>query len=686
MGRIAFRSQPNFLRVFFRAIAIPIALLLTGIAPALALVLTGKVVASDNDALPNYRVSLYGSYVGAGGPLWLRLGSKSNATGAFRITYTVPKGVLNERQLLLFVQARRGRAMLTSAIGRASNAPTQIVVNPRTTVAAATAFAQFVNGQKIEGNTYGMINAVHMAANLADPVTGDVGKILASVPNGGETTTLATFNSLTNVVQSCVVNTNNCKKLFRATTPIGGPAPSNVLQAVANIAKYPSYPGYPDNANDPLFRLSKAAPVDTPALAARPTSWLLFLKFTGGFYSVQNKTNLMNGPGNVTIDAKGFAWVNTNYKPQKPGRFACAGRRLLKFYPSGQNFPPIFGGGLSGAGYGIVLDTDNKVWVGNFGFEDPPCQFLPEAATQNSVSVFDEDGNALSPSAGFTAGRLDWPQGMAADRRGNVWVANCGNDSVTKIVSRDPFRVRNIRLGPASSTPLIRPFGVAVDLEGSVWVNGNFSEKVYVISPDGASVETLPGRYKGKKVLNHPAGNAADSQGNIWVANSNWLVNPCPVDAKDLGPATNPSVTMFQAKNRKPYPGSPFKGGGITLPWGIAVDGNDTVWIFNFGTVAVGQPPIHPTGISRFCGVNTAKCPAGLKTGDPISPSTGYQSDSLTRITGGQFDPSGNIWLMNNWQIEPHPFRSPGGNSIVIVVGAAAPIRTPLIGPPVPFD
>jgi hypothetical protein len=656
-----------------------IALTLIAAAPASALSVKGSVV-SDGTGLANYRVSLYGGFFVAGRTQWRRLGiAKTTGAGKFRIAYALPAG----ENPLLFVQARRGKVMLASAIGRASRAPTQIVVNPRTTVAIGTAYAQFVSGQKIVGNTYGMINAAGMAANLANPKTGEVGKILASVPNGAETTALATFNSLTNIVASCVATASNCTKLFNATTPTGGAAPTSVLQAVANIAKYPSYA---DDPNDPLFRLSKVVPAYAPALTARPTNWLLFLKFTGGFYSVQNKTNLMNGPGNVTIDAKGFAWVNTNYKPQKPGRFACAGRRLLKFYPSGKNFPPIFGGGLSGAGYGIVLDTDNKVWVGNFGFEDPPCQFLPEAATQNSVSVFDGDGNPLSPPNGFTAGRLDWPQGMAADRQGNVWVANCGNDSVTKIVSRDPFRARNIRLGPASSTPLIRPFGVAVDLEGSVLVNGNFSEKVYVISPDGASVETLPGRYKGKKVLNHPAGNAADSQGNIWVANSNWLVNPCPVDAKDLGPATNPSVTMFQAKNRKPYPGSPFKGGGITLPWGIAVDGNDTVWIFNFGTVAVGQPPIHPTGISRFCGVNTAKCPAGLKTGDPISPSTGYQSDSLTRITGGQFDPSGNIWLMNNWQIEPHPFRSPGGNSIVIVVGAAAPIRTPLIGPPVPFD
>jgi hypothetical protein len=29
---------------------------------------------------------------------------------------------------------------------------------------------------------------------------------------------------------------------------------------------------------------------------------------------------------------------------------------------------------------------------------------------------------------------------------------------------------------------------------------------------------------------------------------------------------------------------------------------------------------------------------------------------------------------------------NPGGNAIVIVIGAAGPIQTPLFGPPVPLD
>jgi hypothetical protein len=108
--------------------------------------------------------------------------------------------------------------------------------------------------------------------------------------------------------------------------------------------------------------------------------------------------------------------------------------------------------------------------------------------------------------------------------------------------------------------------------------------------------------------------------------------------------------------------------------------------VFNFGAVPVGQTTDLATGISRFCGMSTTGCPKGMKVGDPISPATGYTSDALERITGGQIDPSGNIWLTNNWKLDADPVLNPFGNSIVVAVGAAGPLKTPLIGPPVPFS
>jgi hypothetical protein len=230
----------------------------------------------------------------------------------------------------------------------------------------------------------------------------------------------------------------------------------------------------------------------------------------------------------------------------------------------------------------------------------------------------------------------------------------------------------------------MKPFGVAIGADGDVWIVNNRAASVSVISPEGELIDTVPGEFEGRTVLSHPVGNAADSHGNMWVANSDWLDSPCPTRLQ-LGDAQNPSVTMIRADTHEPYPGTPFTGGGLTLPWGIAVDGDDTVWVFNFGAVPVGTSTDLPTGISRFCGIDRGGCPKGLKTGDPISPDTGYRSDALERITGGQIDPSGNIWLTNTWKRDANPVVNPFGNAIVVAVGAAAPLKTPLIGPPSGF-
>ena len=47
--------------------------------------------------------------------------------------------------------------------------------------------------------------------------------------------------------------------------------------------------------------------------------------------------------------------------------------------------------------------------------------------------------------------------------------------------------------------------------------------------------------------------------------------------------------------------------------------------------------------------------------------------------------PRGNVRLTNNWKIDSDGFVNPGGNAVVIAIGAAAPVKTPLIGPPVSF-
>jgi len=167
-----------------------------------------------------------------------------------------------------------------------------------------------------------------------------------------------------------------------------------------------------------------------------------------------------------------------------------------------------------------------------------------------------------------------------------------------------------------------------------------------------------------------------------------------PPDIPHLGPATAPSIALFLRQPSHPsHPDSPFSGGGLTIPWGSAVDGNNTVWVANFGfPFDLANPESAPAWpapnrLSHFCGVDTDKCPPTRRgVGKAISPDgTGYTSDALDRNTGVSIDPSGNVWLVNNWKPSPR-IGNPGENSLAVMVGAAAPLDTPLIGTPRAFE
>ncbi len=576
------------------------------------------------------------------------------------------------------------------------------MVTELTTVATGTAFAQFIDGKRISGNQHGMKNAVFMAANMADPRTGGVADVLRLPPNGQDTSAQRVFNSLANIVAGCVASDAGCQALFKLTTLPGGTPPKTVLQAVANIAKYPWL-------NTPqLFGLSFNEQVYAPALGdtESPAGWSIFLKFTGSFSSEQNRRNLMDGPGALAIDDKGYVWVNDNYVPTRPLGVACAGERLIKLYPWGANYPdsPYKGGGLSGAGFGISIAPNGLIWVGNFGFTG--TRMIGSVASSadisdgtkcptpasNSVSVFLPDGQLVPRGEnGFTNGKMSWPQATIPDRKGNIWIANCGSDSVTVYPNGNPPDAFNVPI-PTGRTGQMKPFALAMDHEGNAWVTGSLNSTLAVIGPKGQKVELIdPPAVGGKTQISRPMGIASDSKGNIWVANSDWMDVPCGAAPPDLGPGASPSVALFpRDNNRHPYKNSPFTGGGMTLPWGIAVDGNDTVWVANFGYPFGVGPRNHQTGLNRvshFCGMDPSRCPLSKqKVGQAISPDgTGYTADALDRNTGLAIDPSGNVWLVNNWKFKAIQ-GNPGANSVVVMVGAAGPLKTPLIGTPVPFD
>ncbi|HMO00301.1 MAG TPA: hypothetical protein PKD59_12890 [Miltoncostaeaceae bacterium] len=569
-------------------------------------------------------------HAGRGGAAPRLLGSATTGgDGRFAITYTAPTGAA-----VVYAVAGGGdtappRALRFMVVADPrTGPPARLTLNELTTVASAYAMARFLHGTRVTGAAVGMRNAAATARSLVDPATGRIGAVLASAPNGTATRTLPALRTLAAVLGGCTRGTaRSCRALFRAAAPPRGPAPRDTLAA--------AHPNPLNPADDvrAIYRLRKAARY-RPVLARAPSSWVLSLKHTAGGF---------DGPGRMAFDSRGNVWVTNNFQPPGTG----PGLYTVALDPTGapRLGGAVGGGGVMGNWWGIAIDHQDRVWLGNFTGADPTPFTSPDFTGGNAASLFTADGVPLSGATGITAGALQAPQGIAVDQRGNVWIANHVGGTVTMYPGGDPRQARVITGGG-----LFKPFAVEVDGRGNVWVgNGAIDADVKGsltrISPDGQPT--------GPFVIDRmrsPQGIAIDSGGDLWVAS---LVDQT---INRIGPSGR-----LKARFRAP---------GMFGPWGVAIDGDDNVWVASFP----GRT------LTQLCGRRVASCPPGSRTGDVLSPPlTGFTNGGLQHLTAVQIDQSGNVWVANNWaNVVP----TVGGDGLVEFIGAAAPVATPLIGPP----
>lgn len=617
---------------------------------------------------PGMNVVLMEAEPGATAPV--RLGSaRSNAGGVFNLRF---RGA--EAEGVKYLLATRGAYRLGLALGDgAVRHGRQVIVDERSTVAMGFAMAQFIGaGDRVAGPNPGLRNAAAMTFDLVNREAG-LSDVLRKFPNGASTSTLPTFNSLANLLALCRPQGAGCARLLATARAPGGAPAADTLAAVVDIARNPwhnvralfalSLAGHPRGQWQPTLGKGEA-----------PDAWTLALRFEGDPPG-------LDGPGNFAIDAEGNLWVGNNYAYSRRSRQpACGSDKLFRFTPTGQTYPgsPYVGGGLSGVGFGTAIDRSDRVWAANFGFEGKGCE---TAADHFSVSAFDLDGSIRSPAEGWKIGGISWPQGTVVDQREQVWIANCGNDSVTRIVAdttplqpsgAPPSAVNfpGAQITAGSDVAFERPFADAIDAQGHLFVTGNASNSVAELGPDGRTVRMISGGG-----LHLPMGIVADGNGYVWVSNSRWVVAPCPgirttKEVEQSQPRGGGTVTLIRPDGTPAA--KPISAGGLRNPWGLTVDGDDHVWVANFG----GRR------LTELCGSDTSACPPGKrKIGAAISPPSGYGFDGLVRNTGVIVDPSGNVWLANNWKNAPIQ-TNPGGYQIVAYLGLGAPTKSPQIGPP----
>lgn len=595
--------------------------------------------------------------------------AEADAGGGFSVSFGEEIPADGIAYLTASAPADEAGTTATLALALPAGLPTtSVTVNERTTVAMAYSMAQFIADDQVSGAAPGIRNSAAMTANLADPATGVVSPTLASTPNGDETSTLATFNSLTAALAACVTTPfdaavvypdGRCAALIQAATVTGEDAPVDTLRAFASIARSPA-------ANPvTVFALTQGAllPAELPVLDAPPVAWTIAIRFHGDGAS-------LGGPGNFEIDHEGNLWVTNNYEyAADPHTPVCGSDRMFRVSPTGE-FTTFTGGGLSGVGYGIARNpATGDLWLSNFGFA-APAPLCPEEdqPLHTSNSAFTSAGVPISPDTGFTQGDISWPQGMRFATDGSLWTTNCGNNSVTVYPDADPTRAWNL---PFEQLGLEQPFDVVDNGRGLV-ISGIVNDAVAIVDHAGNPLPESPGA---DPAFDHPMGLTRDAAGNVWVANSSVITLPCPDRPSGTGPFADGDVSGLEdvlgsvALIAPDGTATRFAGGGTTVAWGISTDGDGNVWVANFA----GKR------LSAFCGADPSTCPAGLTTGDPISPEvTGFFFDGLQRNTATAVDQSGTVWVTNNW-LEVPIQSNPGGHEIVAFLGLATPT---VIAPP----
>lgn len=563
---------------------------------------------------------------------------------------------------------------LAVAIASANNNQ-QVIINDRTTVATAFAMAQFVQDNGISGVNPGLSIAAGMIANVVDIETGEPGPTILNDDNvpSSDLSTVKKLNEMSNLIASCATDETTCQSIMQLALALDDSQPADTFHALVNMAKNP----WRDPV--PLFNLITSNNYQQDLGNLPPTAWTLSFKFKGDPVKLA-------GPGNMAFDADGQMWIINNLVTDTSYVLPdCASQLLFKMDPTTGKVETYTGGGLDGAGYGVgIAPLSNDVWVGNYGFKGSTCVGLG-SDKNNSVSQFSPEGIALSPDAtmfgingnpkdgGWENGGIGWAQGTVSNLDGDIWIASCnGEMTATGQVDVTVYRNGNPDDFLVITDPnLVKPFDIAFDVNGIAWVSGTNSDNIMAFDDTGKRLIDID-LGAGSK----PMGVASDSQGNVWVSLSARIDLPCPdnnvLPATDTGVAmVNINGTQINTREASINDGVPVPG-GMEIAWGIAIDGNDNVWVANF----------RKGGVSNLCGANTANCPVGFSTGNALSPiTTGYHSDLLDRNTGVEIDPAGNVWLANNWK--DIPFQTdPVGDGMVVFVGMAAPVKTPLIGTP----
>ena len=209
---------------------------------------------------------------------------------------------------------------------------------------------------------------------------------------------------------------------------------------------------------------------------------------------------------------------------------------------------------------------------------DAPAYTRITAAAEASIGPIGE----VEPVLGFEAADAEFPEGVALDKRGNLYVSLAPLGQVLRVTPDGTASVL-ATLDPAPAGP--GALGLVTDPQGNVYVAvASFNPAthgIHVIGPDGGST-----RLAGSEAIDFPNGLAMDQHGSLYVTDSSggavWRI---------------PS-----GGTAEPWISDPLLEGNGSFGLGIPIGANgvavfgDVLWVANTEEGLLVRIPIEPDG------------------------------------------------------------------------------------------
>jgi hypothetical protein len=229
---------------------------------------------------------------------------------------------------------------------------------------------------------------------------------------------------------------------------------------------------------------------------------------------------------------------------------------------------------------GLAVDGAGNVYVAD---NDAIRKVTPEGVVTTLAGIWNTAGN--DDGTGSTA-RFNFPQGVAVDEAGNVFVADSYNSEIRKITPTGVVTtIAGGQWGSADGVGIAAQFalpnGIAVDGADNIYIADTQNDTIRMITAAGM-VSTLAGTpgqsgssdgTGGNAAFDYPTSVAVDGSGNVFVADSksNTIRKGYPADGASI--ANQPQNDLVALGGTADFAVAAIGSPILTYQWQVSADG-----------------------------------------------------------------------------------------------------------------